>query len=352
MAANTSAGDKNIGLKYEEPQPQHRQRIKNKPKHDVVGTHSEKYDEVSQVKKSLSENSSLLYGLYLFSRPHTILGTILGITSVSTLALNSWTQVSPVFLLEVLKAIVPTFLMNIYVVGLNQIYDVEIDKVNKPYLPLASGVMSMELGVGVVVTSLIMSLALGMLSGSPALMVALLCLFLVGSVYSIELPLMRWKRNPFLAATAIVLARALVIQFAYFIHIQVFWMCINILMAAYGGAMAFGVSSSSLSNKIVTVLGHFSLASLLMYRALRSNISTPGSVYGFYMFIWKCDIARIMNVTLVIMDMVFSVIEALLNCFLEKDVLELMIAANVFLSNWAFLNCFQFPREGCSSIDD
>ncbi|XP_073133378.1 homogentisate phytyltransferase 1, chloroplastic-like [Henckelia pumila] len=191
MAANTSAGDKNIGLKYEEPQPQHRQRIKNKPKHDVVRTHSEKYDDVSQVKKSLSENSSLLYGLYLFSRPHTILGTILGITSVSTLALNSWTQVSPVFLLEVLKAIVPTFLMNIYVVGLNQIYDVEIDKVNKPYLPLASGVMSMELGVGVVVTSLIM------------------------------LPLMRWKRNPFLAATTIVLARALVIQFAYFIHIQI-----------------------------------------------------------------------------------------------------------------------------------
>ncbi|XP_075524121.1 homogentisate geranylgeranyltransferase, chloroplastic-like isoform X1 [Primulina tabacum] len=239
--------------------------------------------------------------------------------------------------------------MNIFVVGLNQIYDVEIDKVNKPYLPLASGVMSMKLGVGVVVISLIMSLAMGMISGSLALMAALLCLFFLGSLYSIELPFMRWKRDPFLAAATIVTARALVIQFAYFIHIQfsscvqmyvlgeplvfsrgvtfaacfmflfasvislfkdipdvegdemhgfksfsvmlgqerVFWMCINILMVAYGGAMAIGVSSSSLLNKIVTVLGHFSLASLLMYRALRINISTAGSVYGFYMFIWK-----------------------------------------------------------------
>ncbi|XP_073301260.1 probable homogentisate phytyltransferase 1, chloroplastic isoform X1 [Primulina huaijiensis] len=182
-----------------------------------------------------------------------------------------------------------------------------------------------------------------MISGSPALMTALLCMFLLGSLYSIELPFMRWKRDPFLAAATIVIGRALVIQFAYFIHIQmyvlgepvvfsrgvifaacfmflfasvislfkdipdvegdemhgfksfsvmlgqkrVFWMCINILMAAYGGAMAIGVSSSSLSNKIVTVLGHFSLASLLMYRALRINISTAGSFYGFYMFIWK-----------------------------------------------------------------
>ncbi|XP_073300236.1 homogentisate phytyltransferase 1, chloroplastic-like [Primulina huaijiensis] len=224
MPANTSADDISIGRfgrNYGEPQPQHRQRISNKPRHDVLITHPEKDDGIVHVK-SLRSESSLLYGLYQFSRPHTILGTILGITSVSTLALNSWTQVSPVFLLEVFKAIVPTFFMNIFVVGLNQIYDVEIDKVNKPYLPLASGVISMKLGVGVVAISLIKSLALGMISGSPALMAALLCLLLFGSLYSIELPFMRWKRDPFLAATTIVISRALVIQFAYFIHIQIY----------------------------------------------------------------------------------------------------------------------------------
>lgn len=32
--------------------------------------------------------------------------------------------------------------MNVSIVGLNQLYDVEIDKINKPYLPLASGEMT------------------------------------------------------------------------------------------------------------------------------------------------------------------------------------------------------------------
>ena len=42
----------------------------------------------------------------------------------------------------VMQALVPALLMNISIVGLNQLYDVEIDKINKPYLPLASGEMT------------------------------------------------------------------------------------------------------------------------------------------------------------------------------------------------------------------
>ncbi len=38
-----------------------------------------------------------------------------------------------------LQALLPALLMNIAIVGLNQLTDVEIDRVNKPYLPLASG---------------------------------------------------------------------------------------------------------------------------------------------------------------------------------------------------------------------
>ena len=30
-------------------------------------------------------------------------------------------------------------LINIYVTGLNQVFDVDIDKINKPYLPIAAG---------------------------------------------------------------------------------------------------------------------------------------------------------------------------------------------------------------------
>lgn len=42
------------------------------------------------------------------------------------------------------QALASALLMNVCIVGLNQLYDVEIDKVNKPYLPLASGEMTMR----------------------------------------------------------------------------------------------------------------------------------------------------------------------------------------------------------------
>lgn len=40
--------------------------------------------------------------------------------------------------------------MNICIVGLNQIFDVPIDRINKPYLPLASGELSMRMGKSLV----------------------------------------------------------------------------------------------------------------------------------------------------------------------------------------------------------
>ena len=41
-------------------------------------------------------------------------------------------------------SLVSALLANVSIVGLNQIYDVKIDKVNKPYLPLASGEISLR----------------------------------------------------------------------------------------------------------------------------------------------------------------------------------------------------------------
>eukprot|EP00903_Cladosiphon_okamuranus_P000467 g465.t1 len=54
---------------------------------------------------------------------------------------------------------------NIYIVGLNQITDVEIDKINKPYLPLASGAFSMRQGYFIVGLSLLVSLAIAIYLG-------------------------------------------------------------------------------------------------------------------------------------------------------------------------------------------
>ncbi|WCJ30363.1 Homogentisate geranylgeranyltransferase chloroplastic [Euphorbia peplus] len=282
--------------------------------------------------------------LYQFSRPHTVIGTIIGITSISLLPIQTIGDFSPTFLIGLLKALLPAILMNIYVVGLNQLFDVEIDKVNKPYLPLASGDFSMETGIAIVSASLILSLGMGIMFQSPPILAALLISFGLGSVYSIELPFLRWKKQPFLAATCILIVRAIVVQLAFFIHIQkfvlgkpivitgsvifatafmcffatvialfkdipdvdgdrdfgiesfsvslgqerVFWLCVNMLFLAYGAAVVIGASSLTfLPNKLITVLGHSTLALILWVQAQSVDVTSKSSITSFYMFIWK-----------------------------------------------------------------
>ncbi|KAJ4824772.1 hypothetical protein Tsubulata_044012 [Turnera subulata] len=281
--------------------------------------------------------------LYKFSRPHTIIGTVIGITSVSILPVETLLDLSPLFFIGLVKALVPSLLMNIYIVGLNQLFDVEIDKVNKPYLPIASGEFSMRTGITIVLASLVMSLAMGFLFKSPPLLSALLIGFVLGSAYSVELPLLRWKKQPFLAASCILIVRAIVIQFAFFVHMQkfvlgkplvitksvvfaaafmcffsavialfkdipdvdgdrnfgirsfsvslgqqrVFWLCVNMLLMAYGAAVVVGASSFFLLNKLVIILGHCTLAFALWIRARSVDLASNESITSFYMFIWK-----------------------------------------------------------------
>ncbi|CAB4265841.1 unnamed protein product [Prunus armeniaca] len=278
-----------------------------------------------------------------FCRPHTVIGTVIGISSVSLLPLENVTDLSSAFFIGLLKALAPSILMNIYVVGLNQLFDVEIDKVNKPELPLASGEFSMGTGITIVSTVLLMSFAMGVMFKSPPLFCALLISFLLGSVYSIELPLLRWKRHAFLAATCILIVRAIVVQLAFYVHIQkfvlgrpvkmtrslafavvfmcifssvialfkdipdvdgdryygiqsfsvslgqekVYWFCVNMLLTAYGAALVVGASSPFLPSKLFTILGHTALASLLWLRARSVDIADKASLTSFYMFIWK-----------------------------------------------------------------
>jgi homogentisate phytyltransferase/homogentisate geranylgeranyltransferase len=76
--------------------------------------------------------------------------------------------------------------MNVYIVGLNQIHDIEIDKVNKPYLPLASGEYSIATAIALVTTFAAVSLAIGVYVGSTPLMWALTVSLVLGTAYSVD----------------------------------------------------------------------------------------------------------------------------------------------------------------------
>jgi homogentisate phytyltransferase / homogentisate geranylgeranyltransferase len=140
-----------------------------------------------------------------FTRPHTIIGTTLAVFIFYLLAVveaggtHAW--------LTVFVTYAASLSVNIYIVGLNQLTDVEIDKINKPYLPLAAGSFRWTTGVAIVAVSGVLSLGLAAWH-SPYLLATIAVVFTLGSIYS--LPPLRLKQRPFWAATSITLARAVV----------------------------------------------------------------------------------------------------------------------------------------------
>lgn len=179
-------------------------------------------NEGGETTASLTEVSGavrFITALYQFSRPHTMLGTTISILSISLLALQG-TALTPAITTGFVQALISALLMNISIVGTNQLYDIEIDKINKPYLPLASGDFSIPTGITIVVLSTVASLLIGQASGSTALMATLVISWLLGLAYSMELPFMRWKRSPVLAATCILCIRAIAVQLGFYWHMR------------------------------------------------------------------------------------------------------------------------------------
>ena len=143
-----------------------------------------------------------------------MIGSALAIPSIFLLAAPTY---SSFFTLRALIALayaaVPSLLMNLYITGLNQITDVEIDKINKPYLPIAKGDLKKSTAIGVVLVAVAISLIMSVCNpvfGTSGLQVALWGSFLLGTVYS--LPPFRLKRHPLLAAFCIVAVRGTIIN--------------------------------------------------------------------------------------------------------------------------------------------
>eukprot|EP00877_Chromochloris_zofingiensis_P008438 jgi/Chrzof1/3848/Cz13g11020.t1 len=252
-------------------------------------------------------------------------------------------QWTPVALAGILQALVPALLMNISIVGLNQVFDVEIDKVNKPYLPLASGELSLQTGIAIVVATAVMSLVLGYMSGSAPLMWTLVVSLVLGIVYSMDLPFMRWKRFPVLAAACILAVRAVVVQLGFFYHMKlalgtaqitltrplvfimgfmllfsivialfkdipdvkgdeqadvrtfsvqfgvrrIFWSCITFLLAAYAGGFLFGLSSPVAWSRWVVCAGHLIGGAYLLSASRNVNLLRKQELTKHYMLVWK-----------------------------------------------------------------
>ncbi|MEL7163792.1 MAG: UbiA family prenyltransferase, partial [Bacteroidota bacterium] len=76
-----------------------------------------------------------------FARAHTVIGTSLSLLTLYLIAARvTGTYDWWIFALSLFSCLCA----NVYITGLNQLTDVEIDRINKPYLPLASGAYSLR----------------------------------------------------------------------------------------------------------------------------------------------------------------------------------------------------------------
>jgi len=141
--------------------------------------------------------------LWRFARPHTIIGTSLAVVVLYLVAASHHHASDPTALVLTWIASVA---VNLSIVGLNQLTDVEIDRINKPELPLAAGTLSRRAALAIVVGAAV--LALGVAATQGLILLTTIGLVLaIGTIYSVP---PRLKRFPVLAAASIILARAVI----------------------------------------------------------------------------------------------------------------------------------------------
>ena len=147
-----------------------------------------------------------------FGRAHTLIGTTLSLVALYLMAAR---QSGAHDLSLLLDSLIVCLAANVYITGLNQLTDVEIDRINKPYLPLASGAYSVSTGRAIVGVCLVVALY-GCFDYTPFFPAMVLGSILLGTAYSVE-PI-RLKRFHFWAAFCIIVVRGLIINLLGYLH--------------------------------------------------------------------------------------------------------------------------------------
>jgi homogentisate phytyltransferase/homogentisate geranylgeranyltransferase len=147
--------------------------------------------------------------LWRFSRPHTVIGTalsVVGLYVIADAATPAW---------DLAATVLVGLMVNVAIVGVNQITDVEIDRVNKPFLPIAAGELSLGAAKVIVGVCTVAPLALAVTQG-PWETAAVAAGLAVGALYS--LPPVRLKRHPVAASLCISGVRSVVVNLGVYWH--------------------------------------------------------------------------------------------------------------------------------------
>jgi homogentisate phytyltransferase/homogentisate geranylgeranyltransferase len=154
--------------------------------------------------------------LWRFARPHTLIGTTASILGIYAIAASELPGMALGDGLDDLAlTLLAGALVNVYIVGLNQIEDVDLDRINKPQLPIAAGELSLRGARRIVAVSAAVALVLAWTQGWVEL-VAVAAAMAIGTAYSS--PPLRLKRFPVIAAASISIVRAVVVNIGVYEH--------------------------------------------------------------------------------------------------------------------------------------
>lgn len=152
--------------------------------------------------------------LIAFARPHTVIATTVQVLTILVIVAGP-RAIEPVALGLAALTLVVCLALNLYVVGLNQLTDVAIDQINKPWLPVAAGALAPRAGRWLVAAAGLLALGGAALQG-PYLLATVTLIMLIGSAYSLPPP--RLKRWPIPAALSIATARGVIAILGVALH--------------------------------------------------------------------------------------------------------------------------------------
>jgi len=154
--------------------------------------------------------------LWRFTRPHTVIGTAASIVGLYVICVDALPGVALADgIADLAWTLLAGFCVNVYIVGVNQLEDVEIDRINKPFLPLAAGELTAATARRAVALCAIVPVVLALSQGAVET-VAVVAGLAVGTAYST--PPLRLKRYPALAGLSITVVRSVVVNLGVALH--------------------------------------------------------------------------------------------------------------------------------------
>ena len=154
--------------------------------------------------------------LWRFGRPHTVIGTSVGIAAIYCIAVADLAGGDlAADLLDLVWVLLAGWCVNVFIVGINQLEDVEIDRINKPELPIAAGELSVPAARRIVALCAVVPVVLAVTQGLVEL-VSVGAALVIGAAYSC--PPVRLKRYPAVAALSITVVRTLIVNLGVWLH--------------------------------------------------------------------------------------------------------------------------------------